>query len=78
MIAHGHAVPAALHVAASQSPQTVPMVEYLVLIQERNQFFHRTMYRPEGGSIALPIAPGLGIDLDPDKIAGRSDFAFDT
>jgi L-rhamnonate dehydratase len=78
LIAHGHAVPAALHVAASQSPQTVPMVEYLVLIQERNQFFHRTMYRPEDGSIALPIAPGLGIDLDPDKIAGRSDFAFDT
>jgi L-alanine-DL-glutamate epimerase-like enolase superfamily enzyme len=77
LIAHGHAVPAALHVAASQSPQTVPMVEYLVLIQERNQFFHRTMYRPEGGSIALPTAPGLGIDLDEEKVAARSELAFD-
>ena len=77
LIAHGHAVPAALHVAASQSPQTVPMVEYLVLIQERNQYFHRSIYRPEGGSIALPTAAGLGIDLDPAKIMGRSDLTFD-
>jgi L-rhamnonate dehydratase len=77
LIAHGHAVPAALHVAASQSPQTVPMVEYLVLIQERNQFFHRTIYRPEGGSIALPTAPGLGIDLDEVKIERRRDLMLD-
>jgi len=77
LIAHGHAVPAALHVAASQSPQTVPMVEYLVLIQERNQYFHRSIYRPEGGAIALPTAAGLGIDLDPAKIMGRSDLTFD-
>jgi L-alanine-DL-glutamate epimerase-like enolase superfamily enzyme len=77
LIAHGHAVPAALHVAASQSPQTVPMVEYLVLIQERNQFFQRSIYRPEGGSIALPTAPGLGIDLDPAKIRERSEVVFE-
>ena len=75
LIAHGHAVPAALHVAASQSPQTVPMVEYLVLIQERNQFFHRTIYRPENGSIVLPIAPGLGIDLDEARIERRRDLS---
>ena len=77
LIAHGHAVPAALHVAACQSPQTVPMIEYLVQIQERNQFFHRTIYRPEGGSVALPSAPGLGIDLDRRRIRRRSDLAFD-
>lgn len=77
LIAHGHAVPAALHVAASQSPQTVPMVEYLVLIQERNQFFHRTIYRPQGGSIPVPTAHGLGIELDPDKIEIQTDLSFD-
>ena len=77
VIAHGHAVPAALHVAASQSPRTVPMVEYLVRVQERNQFFQCTIHRPERGSIALPTAPGLGIDLDEAKIQARSELAFD-
>jgi L-alanine-DL-glutamate epimerase-like enolase superfamily enzyme len=77
VVAHGHAVPAGLHVAASQSPQTVPMVEYLIRIQERNQFFHRTIYRPVEGAIALPTDPGLGIDLDPAKIESRRDLTLD-
>jgi L-alanine-DL-glutamate epimerase-like enolase superfamily enzyme len=77
VVAHGHAVPAALHVAASQSPRTVPMVEYLVRVQERNQFFQRTVHRPERGSIALPTGPGLGIDLDGSKIEVRRELAFD-
>lgn len=46
VVAHGHTVPAALHVAASQSPQTVPMVEYLVRVQEWTQHFQKTVYRP--------------------------------
>lgn len=74
VVAHGHAVPAALHVAASQSPRTVPMLEYLVRVQERNQFFQRTIHRPESGSIALPTGPGLGIDLDGSKIEVRREL----
>lgn len=77
VVAHGHAVPAALHVAASQSPQTVPMVEYLIRIQERNQHFHKTIYRPVDGALALPTDPGLGIDLDPAKIADQRDLTFE-
>jgi len=77
VVAHGHAVPAALHLAASQSPQTVPMIEYLVRIQDRNQHFHRTIYRPVEGSLALPTDPGLGIDLDPEKITERRDLSFE-
>ena len=77
VIAHGHAVPAALHIAACQSPQTVPMVEYLIRIQERNQHFHQTIYRPVDGALALPNDPGLGIDLDPGKIVDRRDLTFD-
>jgi L-alanine-DL-glutamate epimerase-like enolase superfamily enzyme len=71
VIAHGHSLLPALHVAASQSPQTVPMVEYLLRYQEHKQFFHTPIYRPANGAVALPDLPGLGIVLDEAKIEGR-------
>ena len=71
VIAHGHSLLPALHVAAAQSPQTVPMVEYLVRYQEHKQFFHAPIYRPVHGAVALPELPGLGIVLDEAKIDGR-------
>jgi L-rhamnonate dehydratase len=77
VVAHGHAVPVPLHIAASQTSQVVPMVEYLVRIQERNQFFHRTIYRPVDGALDLPISPGLGIDLDPSKVGDRREIEFE-
>jgi L-rhamnonate dehydratase len=76
VVAHGHTIPAALHLAASQSPQTVPMVEYLVRVQERTQHFQKTVYRPVEGALPLPTDPGLGIDLDPAKIAHRRELTF--
>ncbi len=77
LVAHGHSVPAALHIAASQSPRIVPMVEYLVRVQEWTQHFQQTIYRPEEGSMALPTEPGLGIDLDPAKITDRRELSFE-
>jgi len=77
VVAHGHAMAVPVHMAASRSPQTVPLVEYLVRIQERNQWFHRTMLRPVDGAIALPSEPGLGIELDPDKVVERRDLPSD-
>ena len=71
VIAHGHSLLAALHVAAAQSPQVVPMVEYLVRYQEHKQFFHAPIYRPAQGAVALPELPGLGLVLDESKIDGR-------
>jgi L-alanine-DL-glutamate epimerase-like enolase superfamily enzyme len=76
VVAHGHAIAVPLHVAASQSPQVVPMIEYLVNIQERNQFFHATIHRPLDGALDLPTAPGLGIDLDPSKAQDRREVSF--
>ena len=68
VVAHGHSLLPALHVAASQSPTIVPYVEYLIRNQEVKQCLHKTVYRPEEGAIAVPDAPGLGIVLDIDKI----------
>ena len=76
VVAHGHTLIAALHVAGAQSPQVVPMVEYLILHQERIQFFHKIKYRPAGGTVALPESPGLGIELDDEVIDSREDLTF--
>jgi L-rhamnonate dehydratase len=74
VIAHGHSLLPALHVAAAQSPQTVPMVEYLVRYQEHKQFFHAPIYRPVNGAVGFPELPGLGIVLDEAKIDAREEL----
>ena len=76
VVAHGHSLLAALHVAGAQSPNTVPMVEYLIRHQASKQFFHKPVYQPQNGSILLPDLPGLGLVLDENKIIRRSDLDF--
>ena len=71
LVAHGHSLLPALHVAAAVSPATVPMVEYLIRFQEHKQFFHSPILRPEQGMVPLPEAPGLGIVLDERSIEQR-------
>jgi L-alanine-DL-glutamate epimerase-like enolase superfamily enzyme len=73
-IAHGHSLLPALHVAGAQSPQAVPMVEYLVRYQEQKQFFHAPIYRPVNGELGLPDLPGLGMVLDEAKIEAREEL----
>lgn len=74
VVAHGHSLLAALHVAGAQSPNTVPWVEYLVRHQENKQYFFKPAYRPERGSISLPTLAGLGLVLDEDKIESRREL----
>ena len=75
VIPHGHSIWAAAHVIASQPPTTFPMAEFLLMAQPAKQHFHTTYLQPEGGSIPLPTAPGLGIELDEAKIERRVDIA---
>jgi L-alanine-DL-glutamate epimerase-like enolase superfamily enzyme len=76
VIAHGHSLLAALHVAGAQSPNTVPYVEYLVRSQPGKQFFHSPTYEPVGGAICLPELPGLGLVLDMNKVLEREPVRF--
>lgn len=76
VIAHGHSLLGALHVAASQSPATVPWVEYLYLHQPTRQHFLNPVYAPQDGHVALPELPGLGIVLDEGKIEKRETLRF--
>jgi L-alanine-DL-glutamate epimerase-like enolase superfamily enzyme len=76
VVAHGHSLLPALHVAGAQPPSVIPRVEFLIRGQESKQFFHKPIYRPENGSVSLPPLPGLGLVLDEDKIARREDVTF--
>lgn len=71
VVPHGHRMHAALHVVASQSPETCPLLEYLLHLMPRVHHFELDPPRPRGGYVDLPTAPGFGIRLDPAKIESR-------
>ncbi len=68
VIPHGHNIHAALHVVASQSPMTCPLVEFL--INKMGSYYHFDKYpiAPVQGKITLSDRPGFGMELDPAKI----------
>ena len=71
VIPHGHNIHAALHVVASQSPITCPLVEYLInKIEGHYQYYHFDKYPPLAvdGKIALSDRPGFGIEMDEGKV----------
>lgn len=75
VIPHGHSIHAAVNVIAAQSPATCPMAEYLLLAQKSKQHFQTKAMEPEGGSIALPTVPGLGIEIDDAKVDERVEIS---
>ena len=76
VIAHGHSLLPALHIAAAQPPAVVPMVEFLLRHQANKQFFFYPQYIPVNGKIPLPGLPGLGIELDESKIQIKHRLSF--
>ncbi|HSB60859.1 MAG TPA: enolase C-terminal domain-like protein [Vicinamibacteria bacterium] len=74
VVPHGHNIHAAIHVVASQSPLTCPLVEYLVHFKPGKAHFEKEPLVPVGGRIALPTRPGFGIELDESKIQKRERF----
>lgn len=72
VVAHGHSLLPALHVAGAQSPATVPFVEFLIRHQPAKQHFQTRFFHPENGNVTLPSDPGLGFTLDESKIEERT------
>jgi L-rhamnonate dehydratase len=68
VIPHGHSVHAALHVVASQSPGTCPLVEYLISKMSSYYYFEKHQPAPVNGKIALTDRPGFGIEFDTAKV----------
>ncbi len=68
---HGHSVHAAMHVIASQSPAVCPLLEYLILKMQSYHHFEKNPPVVKNAHIALPEAPGFGIELDESKVESR-------
>ena len=69
LIPHGHGVYAASGIVASQSEFVCPMVEVLLLGMDHRQTFYRDGRMPLGGVITMPDTPGVGIEIDENKIS---------
>ena len=67
-IPHGHSSPAGIHVSVTQSPIHTPYQEFLIKWNRVHQHFLADPITPRDGMINVPTAPGVGMDLDSDKI----------
>jgi L-rhamnonate dehydratase len=76
VIPHGHSTPASAHLIASQPANLCPLLEYLIKWNEIHQFFLKNPLKPQGGVVRLPDTPGLGMDLDPNKIEQERELSF--
>ena len=68
VIAHGHSLLAALHIAGAMPASVVPEVEFLVKAQPFKQHFTTPYREPREGMFELPTEPGLGLVIDAEKV----------
>jgi L-alanine-DL-glutamate epimerase-like enolase superfamily enzyme len=66
----------ALHVVAALPRELCPYYEYLWNWNEYGQWFYRHKCQPENGVMPLPPGPGLGLELDEDRIEEREEPSF--
>jgi L-alanine-DL-glutamate epimerase-like enolase superfamily enzyme len=71
VIPHGHSIHAAMHAIASQSPAVCPLAEYLTLKMQSYYHFEKNPPVVRNAHLALPDAPGYGIELDPAKVESQ-------
>ena len=76
VIAQGHSVPANAHLTMAMPELLAPLVEYLVKWNELLQFFWKEPVKPVGGVVVPPERPGIGVDIDPDKIESEEELQW--
>jgi L-rhamnonate dehydratase len=76
LIPHGHSTPASAHLIAAWPEPTTPLLEYLIKWNEIHQFFLKTPLKPVNGVVTLPTTPGLGMELDEDKMEQKREITF--
>ncbi len=68
VVPHGHSSNAGVHVPAAPPTTLVPLQEYLIKWNVIHQWFLRNPVTPVRGVITLDDRPGLGMELDENKI----------
>jgi L-rhamnonate dehydratase len=76
VIPHGHSTPASVHLIAAWPETTCPLLDYLVMWNEIHQFFLAQPIKPVNGEVKLPHQPGVGMELDENKIESRREVSF--
>jgi L-rhamnonate dehydratase len=74
VIPHGVSMQATVQVAFAQNTVIVPLLEFLIAEQERFQHFFKHRVKPVNGFITPPNVPGVGIELDEDRIESERDI----
>lgn len=77
IVPHGHSVPANVQLSAALPPTEVPYVEFLVKWNQILQFFYKEPVVPVDGVVTVPTGPGMGVEIDPAKIASEREFTVD-
>ena len=71
LIPHGGSVPINAHLTAAVSPTDAPYIEYLVQWNEFTQYFWKYQTKPVNGQISPTEGPGLGLEIDEEKVTAR-------
>ena len=71
-----HGGMASTQLIASQTITTCPIQEWLIQHGHSGQFFLKHKIEPVNGYIELPVAAGLGMELDDDVIESREEITF--
>ncbi len=74
LIPHGHSVPANANLSFALPVTTTPLMEFLVKWNVVHQYFLATPITPVNGLILPPTEPGLGMELDADRIEWQQEL----
>jgi L-rhamnonate dehydratase len=74
LIPHGHSVPANANLSFAIPVTTTPLIEFLVKWNVVHQYFLATPVSPVNGLILPPAEPGLGMELDADRIESQEEL----
>ena len=75
-IPHGHSSQANAHFSCAMVPTLTPIQEYLVKWNTVHQWFLKDPIIPQNGVIHVSMEPGMGMELDPDKIESEEQVEF--
>ncbi len=74
VVPHGHSVPATAQLIASQPATVCPILEFLIKWNQVHQFFWKEPVVPVNGVVRLNEKPGMGVEIDEDKVIERREL----